>query len=185
MKRKKALLIVDVQNDFCAGGALAVPKGNEVIPHLNRMISYAVANNWLVILSLDWHPPDDFGGWPPHCAKGTKGAEFHPDLIVNSNFIIIYKNGYSVFGGFTDKGQTLEEVLKLDSIEEVYGGGLATNYCVKASFIDAAKKGFKTFLLIDACRAVDLSPGDEEKAIEEMRSAGVVITTTREVLNDD
>ena len=181
--KRKAIIIVDVQNDFCAGGALAVPQGDEVVPYLNRMISHAMANNWLIILSLDWHS-DDFDGWPAHCVKNTKGAEFHPDLIIADHFIIIYKNGCSVFGGFTDKGQALEEILKSSDVGESYIGGLATDYCDKATAVDSANKGFKTFLLLDACRAVNLNPDDEDKAIEEMKSAGVIITTTKEILDD-
>lgn len=194
---KKALLIVDVQNDFCPGGALAVPDGDRVVEPLNNMIEYAGQNGWFVFASKDWHPPEtnhfkEFGGiWPKHCVQRTHGAKLNPNLKTRLSTIIICKatradeNGYSAFDGTTFLGVSLESIIRniYYNINELYIGGLATDYCVKATALDAVKKGFKTYLLFDACRAVNINPGDEGGALEEMNDAGVIITTTQEVLN--
>lgn len=195
---KKALLIVDVQNDFCPGGALAVPNGDEVVKPLNRMVNLAKKNGWLILASRDWHPAvtihfKDYGGiWPVHCVQNTKGAEFHPDLNATDAVIISKatrpnEDGYSAFDGKTDKGDPLDDFLKKNGVEEIYIGGLATDYCVKASVLDAIKRGFTTYLLLDSCRAVNLKPGDGEKAVDEMKLAGVFITNVVEaedLIND-
>jgi nicotinamidase/pyrazinamidase len=184
----KALLIVDVQNDFCPGGALAVKDGDAVVPPLNKMIEHARKNNWLVIASRDWHPPvtkhfKNYGGlWPAHCVQNTPGAEFHPDLRIQGAAIISKgvkadADDYSAFDGRTITEKSLAEFLKERNIEELYVGGLATDYCVKASVLDALKRGFKTHFLIDACRAVNINSGDGAKAVEEMRQAGAVISS--------
>lgn len=193
---KKALLIVDVQNDFCPGGALAVTDGDKVVDSLNAMLIHADQNNWLVIASRDWHPAvakhfKDYGGiWPTHCVQNTPGAAFHPNLaIVTDKDTIISKatqpdeDGYSAFEGKTKDGKNLADFLKESEVAEIYIGGLATDYCVKASAIDAAKNGFKTFLLLDACRAVNIQPDDGDKALETMKNAGVIITTMEEVFH--
>lgn len=193
----KALLVVDVQNDFCPGGSLAVSKGDEVVKPLNKIMAYAKKNGWLVAASRDWHPKitkhfAKYGGlWPVHCVQNTRGANFHPKLERRylDKLCIISKgfrpdeDAYSAFDGENPLGVTLEKFLKNNGIKELCVGGLATDYCVKASALDAAKKGFKVYLLLDACRAVNLKKGDEEKAIREMKKAGVIITTTKEVMN--
>ncbi len=192
--KKKSLLIVDVQKDFCPGGALPVPKGDEVVEPLNKMIEFAEKEKWLIIASRDWHPRitthfKEYGGlWPAHCVKNTEGAKFHPLLKIDGTLIISKGMGrsedaYSAFDGKTDDGKVLENILKEYGIEEIYIGGLATDYCVKATVIDALKNGFKTYLLLDACRAVNWSSDDEKKAIEEMKAAGAIITTTEESFN--
>lgn len=190
---KKALLIVDVQNDFCPGGALAVPDGDRVIEPLNRMVEHAQTNGWLIIASRDWHPEQTshFNFWPIHCVRNTRGAEFHPSLRIPRIAVIISKgignkdDGYSLFEGLyirtADWSLSPEVFLRI--CNKIYIGGLATDYCVKATALDAVKKGFKTYLLFDACRAVNINPGDEGGALEEMNDAGVIITTTQEVLN--
>ncbi|OGN08952.1 MAG: hypothetical protein A3J46_05670 [Candidatus Yanofskybacteria bacterium RIFCSPHIGHO2_02_FULL_41_11] len=201
---KKALLIVDVQNDFCPGGALAVPDGDQVIEPLNRVIVLrAIISDWLVIPSRDWHPADhcsfkEQGGlWPPHCVQGTVGASFHPNLLLLLSSIErgIRKgfrqdeDSYSAFDGSMaldwDKFTSLEKFLRQKEVTEVYIGGLATDYCVKATALDAVKKGFKTFLLLDACRAVNVNPGDGDSAVDEMSEAGVIITNTVMVINGE
>lgn len=183
MEKKKALIIVDIQKDFCPGGTLPVPNGDEVVEPLNWMIDYAVKHDWLVIASRDWHP-GYHGAWPPHCLQNSKGAEFHPRLNLR-NAVIVSKgtqpneDAYSVFNGQTENGQSLLDLLKNRGIEEVFIGGLATDYCVKATAVDAAQLGFETYLLLDAYRAVNLNPDDEKDAIEEMKKAGVVIISTQ------
>jgi len=192
--RKRALILVDVQNDFCPGGSLAVPNGDEVVWPLNEMIAYALKNDWLIIASRDWHPAvtkhfKDYGGiWPIHCVQNTHGAEFHRNLLISSDTIISKatqadEDGYSAFEGKTKDGKNLADFLEEYKVDEIYIGGLATDYCVKASALDAVKNGFKTKLLLDACRAVNINPDDGDKAIEEMRKASVVISTTKEVIN--
>lgn len=195
---KKALLIIDVQNDFCPGGALAVPNGNQVVAPLNRAITHAMANSWLVVASRDWHPSQtihfkEFGGlWPVHCVQNTSGAEFHPSLNLPEGTIVVSKgmnnqdDGYSLFEGVNlrenDWPLSLSSVIMLYNCREVYVGGLATDYCVKATALDAVKKGFKTYLLLDACRAVNVNPGDGIKALSDMINAGVEFVTTDEVI---
>ncbi|MCH7758957.1 bifunctional nicotinamidase/pyrazinamidase [Patescibacteria group bacterium] len=192
---KKALVIVDVQNDFCPGGTLAVPQGDEVIKPLNKMIVYAHQHDWLIVASRDWHPAvtnhfQYYGGlWPNHCVKDTKGAEFHTDLNLDGITVISKatepdQDGYSAFEGYKHDGQTLADLFESNNIKKVYIGGLATDYCVKASAIDAVKLGFKTFLLLDVCRAVNLKPGDGEEAVKEMIDLGVKVINTREVQNE-
>ena len=187
----KALIIVDVQRDFCPGGTLAVNNGDEVIPPLNRMIAHARANNWLIIVTRDWHPEymrehfkKDGGAWPVHCVQNTLGAEFHPDLNIGYHAHIIskgndpLKNGYSGF-----ESRLLETILNLWNVDAIYIGGLATDYCVKETALDARRKTLITiWLLTDAIRAVKLNEGDEEKALQQMRDAGVLFTTTDDVL---
>lgn len=192
--KMKALLMVDVQNDFCPGGALAVSDGDQVVGPLNKMVSYATKDGWLIVASRDWHPAvtnhfKDYGGiWPVHCIQYTHGAQFQPDLMVKSAMIVSKatkpdEDGYSAFDGQLSNGQSLISLLKMVGVTEVYVGGLATDYCVKASALDAAKSGFVTKLLFDACRAVNLQPDDEQKAIAEMQAAGVEVITTNEVIN--
>ncbi|MEK7590348.1 MAG: bifunctional nicotinamidase/pyrazinamidase [Patescibacteria group bacterium] len=193
---KKALLMVDVQNDFCPGGALAVINGDKVVGPLNAMLMLADERNWLVVASRDWHPAvtthfKNYGGiWPTHCVQNTPGAAFHRNLaVVAYKDIIISKatqpdeDGYSAFEGKTKDGKNLADVLKEYKIDEIYIGGLATDYCVKASALDAVKNSFKTFLLLDACQAVNIQPDDGDQALETMKNAGVIITTTQEVFN--
>lgn len=194
----KALIIVDVQNDFCPGGALPVPDGDKVVEPLNDLIEHAFENNWLIVATRDWHPRNtkhfaEFGGqWPAHCVQNTFGAEFHPHLATYPLDINIFSKGTGnnedAYSGFEGRRLfdmcLLGEYLKSFQIKEVYVCGLATDYCVKATALDAVKKGFKTYLILDACRAVDVHPGDGDGAVEEMRGAGVVITTSEEVLNE-
>ncbi len=190
---KKALLVIDVQNDFCPGGALAVSGGDEVVAPLNSMIQHAKENGWLVIMTRDWHPEKtkhfkEYGGtWPVHCVKNSQGALFHSELNTE-NVIIISKgrgsedDGYSGFEGHTDCGETLLQVLKRHTVDTVYIGGLATDYCVKATALDAVRH-FHTFVLLDACRAVNLKPSDESNAIAEMRNRGIFFTTVSLLLS--
>jgi len=177
-EKKQALIVVDVQNDFCPGGALAVAHGDEVVPPLNKLIGEFLQRGDPVFKTRDWHPSKtkhfaDFGGtWPVHCVQGTKGAEFHPDLTDDARIQIVSKglgdeNSYSGFDG-TDLAAQLRKL----GVDEVLVGGLATDYCVKNTALDALKEGFAVKALTNAMRPVELQPGDGERAIEEMRLAG-------------
>ena len=181
---KQALIVVDVQNDFCPGGTLAVPHGNEVVEPLNKQIDEFLRRGAPVYKSRDWHPATTkhfavYGGtWPVHCVQNTEGAEFHPGLRDDPRITVISKglgdtDCYSAFDE-TD----LASQLYSQGIEEVVVGGLATDYCVKNTVLDALKHGFKVKALENAMRAVELQPGDGERAIEEMRAAGAEIVST-------
>lgn len=189
-RARKVLLIVDVQNDFCPGGNLPVPNGDEVVESINTILPFAVDNNWLTVASKDWHPEETahFKTWPIHCVRHTSGAELHPNLKrLFIDFIVLKgtksdEDGYSPFNGYVFTKESLNEVFESYDIEEVYICGLATDYCVKAAALDSRERGYKTYLLLDACRAVNLNPDDEEKAIQEMKDEGVIITTTDKVM---
>ena len=183
-KAKRALIVVDVQNDFCPGGSLAVPHGDEVIAPLNRLIAEFLERGEPVFKTRDWHPPKtkhfaDYGGtWPVHCVQETKGAEFHPALLDDIHIRVVSKglgdeDCYSGFDG-TDLALQLQRL----GVEEVWVGGLATDYCVKNTVLDALKQGFQVKALEDAMRPVDLQPGDGQRALEEMRSAGAQVVTS-------
>lgn len=186
---KKVLLIVDIQNDFCPGGALAVPRGDEILKPLNDMLEFADKCRWLILVSRDWHPENSehFKKWPVHCVQYSHGAQFHPDLKIPGRAYLINKgvradeDGYSPFEGEIYDGP-MERCIEAVNGKEIYIGGLATDYCVKAAVLDARRKGYTIYLLINACRAVNLNPGDEEKALREMKDAGVIFTTTDEVI---
>ena len=180
-----ALLIVDVQNDFCPGGALAVPEGDAVVPVLNQWIDEANSKGIPVFASRDWHPRNHIsfkergGPWPPHCIQGTSGAAFHPDLNLPPDVEIISKaeepdkDSYSAFGG-TDLADRLREA----GVKTVWIGGLAQDYCVRATALDAIQQGFKVHLITDATRAVNVHPGDGQQALDEIRKAGAILEET-------
>jgi nicotinamidase/pyrazinamidase len=185
-----ALLIIDVQKDFCAGGALAVPNGDRVVPPLNRYITEAVERGWLVYASRDWHPPmtkhfRQYGGqWPPHCVQGTEGATFHRDLQLPSSVMVISagdssdSDGYSAFEGRLPDGTPFLDDLRKRGIRRLYVGGLATDYCVKHSVLDARRSGLAVTVLADAVAGIDVQAGDSERALDEMRAAGAEIQVT-------
>lgn len=178
----KALIVVDVQNDFCPGGSLAVAHGDDVVPPLNKMMKEFLDRGEPVYKTRDWHPEKTrhftaYGGtWPAHCVQNTRGAEFHPDLLDDPRVTIISKgfdesaDGYSGFDG-----TQLAELLRDQGVEEVWVGGLATDYCVKETVIDARKAGFKVKALADMMRPVNVKPEDGQKALEEMSAAGAEI----------
>ena len=179
-----ALLTVDVQNDFCPGGALEVREGDRVVPVLNRYIEKCRASQILIIASRDWHPEKTkhfkpYGGlWPPHCIQHTKGAQFHPDLKLPKETVIVSKGmdpdkeSYSAFQAFDSEGTPLAHLLKKRRITHLLVGGLATDYCVRASVLDALTEGFRVTVLKDAIRGVELKTGDSKKAFDEMKKAG-------------
>lgn len=184
MQDKDALLIVDVQNDFCPGGALAVTDGDRVVPALNRYIERFQKSRLPIFATRDWHPEmtrhfKAYGGlWPPHCLRDTKGAEFRADLRLPPNAVVVStgmaadEEGYSGFDGRDEKGAALAELLRAQGVGRLFVGGLATDYCVKHTVLDGLKQGFHVVLLEDAARAVNLLPGDGERAIEAMVQAG-------------
>jgi nicotinamidase/pyrazinamidase len=188
-----ALLIVDVQNDFCPGGSLPVPRGNEVVPVLNEYARRFHEAGLPVIASRDWHPPQTKhfqsggGQWPPHCVQGTPGAEFHPNLRLPEGTIVVSKgmdpsqDSYTAFDAVTDDGRPLLQLLRNLGVRRLFVGGLATDYCVRASVLDALRHGFEVILLTDAVRGVDVTPGDSERALQEMRAAGAREMTVAEV----
>ena len=181
-EKKKALIVVDVQNDFCPGGSLAVANGDEVIAPLNELMKAFLDRGQPVFKTRDWHPATAkhfaaYGGvWPVHCVQRTRGAEFHPELFDDPRIAIISKgidesaDGYSGFDG-----TNLAQILREQGIEEVWVGGLATDYCVKHTVLDAIQQGFEVKALADAMRAVNLTPDDGPEAIAEMRAAGAEI----------
>ena len=188
-----ALLIVDVQNDFCRDGALEVPDGDLIIPTLNRLISSYSRLGDSIFVSRDWHPVDskhfvEYGGiWPTHCIAGTHGAEFHRDLELPPDAIIVSKgqsrlsDGYSAFDGHTSGGKLFQDELDNRAIRRLYVAGLATDYCVRHSVLDALRTGLNVNLVTDAIAGVDRHPGDVERALSEMIEAGAQNTTTTEL----
>ena len=182
-----ALLIIDFQNDFCPGGALAVEGGDEIAKPIRRLVDsdrFAV-----VVATRDWHPADhasfdrEGGPWPPHCVQGTPGAELHESLgDVELDAVVDVgrereDEGYSGF-----ENSDLARILRDRGVERVFVCGLATDYCVRASTIDSSREGFDTTVVTDAVRPVEVEPGDGERAIKDMREAGAEVATSDEIL---
>jgi len=202
----RALILVDIQNDFLPGGALAVPRGDEVVPVANRV--QPVFD--LVVATQDWHPPrhgsfastrpgrkpgevDELAGlsqvlWPDHCVQGSRGAEFAPGLEMNRVEAIFRKGtdpSIDSYSGFFDNGHRkstgLGDYLRGRAANDVYVLGLATDYCVKFTALDARQLGFRTFLVQDGSRGVELRPGDVTRAVEEMREAGIEVVQSMQL----
>lgn len=202
----KTLILVDVQNDFAPGGALAVPEGDVIVPVINRLLPHFEH----VIATKDWHPAGhasfasvqgkSIGGvvdlkgvsqimWPDHCVQKTPGAEFIPGLNTDAIDYVVYKGtnpDIDSYSGFFDNQRLqstgLEDYLKDKDIREVYIVGLATDYCVKFTALDAASLGFQTSVIEDACRGVNMSPQDSEQALAAMKEAGCHVITSTEFL---
>lgn len=201
----RALVLVDIQNDFCPGGALAVPGGDAVVPVANRLMPRFD----LVVATQDWHPADhgsfavnrgaepyqlgELGGlpqvlWPAHCVQGSAGAAFHPALD-QSRITRVFPKGTDAsidsYSGFYDNGKRkatgLGDYLRGRGVDELFVLGLATDYCVRATALDAVGLGFAVTLVADGCRGVGLQPGDVEGAVAELRGAGVRVVTSDEV----
>ncbi len=178
----RALLVVDVQNDFCPGGSLATPKGHAVVPVINKLIDEFD----FVVASKDWHPEDTvhFKIWPRHCVQNTKGAEFHPDLHeyrFDKVFVKGTRNVDDGYSSFEATNENLAEYLKNKNVDTVYIAGLTIEYCVKTTALDAIKYGFRTFVIQDAVEGIYQHEGDVEKAFAEMKKAGVKMITSAEV----
>jgi nicotinamidase/pyrazinamidase len=190
-----ALIVVDVQNDFAdPKGSLSVAGARTIIPRINQEIASALADGAKVVATQDWHPPitphfaKDGGIWPVHCVADTWGAELHPDLALPGDALRIRKgvNGEDGYSGFTTRdpltGETakteLDGVLRDAGIEHVVVVGLATDYCINATALDAQALGYRTNVLVDACAPVDLKKGDGERAVAGLEAAGVGIWKT-------
>jgi len=186
-----ALILVDIQNDFCPGGALAVKDGDKIIEPVNKLISRFP----LVISTQDWHPANHVsftqqgGPWPPHCVQGSPGAELHADLETSK--VAHYfrkasspdKDDYSEFAGKDDQGRNLNEVLESIGVKRLYVVGLATDYCVLETVMDGLKNGYEVYAVTDAMRAVNVDPDDGSKALRKMESGGAHLVTSDQVLN--
>ncbi len=179
-----ALIVVDVQNDFCPGGALAVDDGDGIVPEINRLLPLFHH----VAFTRDWHPAGHVsfaerpeyrdGSWPPHCVQGTTGAEFHPDLKIPDGALIVSKGDdpdAEAYSGFQARDVDLAAWLRERAVDRVFVAGLATDYCVLATSLDAQREGFEVVLLEDAVRGV--TPATTRDALEELRRAGVRGTT--------
>jgi len=185
--RRSALLVVDIQKDFCAGGALPAPGGADIIPAVNRHLVDARSREMPVYATRDWHPPStshfkEYGGvWPPHCVQGTAGAQFHPELKLPPDAIVVNKgddpqrHGYSAFDGHTSTGTALLDDLRDRHVTRVYLMGIATDYCVRESALDALRAGLEVRVLADAIAGIDARPGDAQRALDEISAAGARI----------
>ncbi|MFH2138415.1 MAG: bifunctional nicotinamidase/pyrazinamidase [Candidatus Omnitrophota bacterium] len=184
-----ALLLVDVQNDFCPGGALGIPGGDKIIPILNDYIGAFKDKGLLIIASRDWHSAQtqhfkQFGGiWPVHCVQETFGAQFHPDLRLPDTVIVLSKgmdpakDSYSAFQSLDPENNSLLDRLKKHGVKKLFIGGLATDYCVKFTVLDALNSGFQVAVLMDAIKGVNINSDDSEKAIKDIFDAGADLIT--------
>jgi len=183
-----ALMVVDVQNDFCSGGALEVKGGDEVVPVINGILDKFKTR----VYTRDWHPDNHVSfsetpefvdmSWPRHCVAGSPGAGFHPDLVVPDDAMIVDKATDPEVEAYSDfEGTGLGDDLRGLGIKRVFVAGLATDYCVKFGALDALKEGFEVYVLKDAVRGVDVPPGSADKAVEEMKAAGAVILDSSEL----
>ena len=184
-----ALIVVDVQNDFCPGGALAVKDGDKVIPPLNALVDAFTTSNLPVCFTRDWHPPDhssfreNGGPWPSHCVRNSRGAGFHPDLHVPKNALVVSKAtepDKEAYSGF--QGTELSSTLKRMGVTELFVGGLATDYCVKNTVGDALEEGFLVNVLTDCVRGVNLKRTDSAKALRWMKVRGAKERVSENVL---
>ena len=189
VNKKDALIIVDVQRDFCPGGALPFPEGDKIIPFLNEYIRLFKKTRASIFATRDWHPPNHLsfkaqgGSWPPHCVQNTQGAKFHPDLKLPKNTIVVSKamnprkENYSGF-----EGAELANILRKQGIVRVFVGGLATDCCVKNTVLDALKLGFETVLLLDAIAGINAEPEDAQEAIDKMITSGADKATLKDFI---
>lgn len=193
-ERSTALIVVDLQNDFAdPSGSLAVRGGAAIVPFVNTQIADALEAGAFVVYTQDWHPrhtphfAQDGGAWPVHCVQNTWGARLHPDLAVEGPVVRKGTFGEDGYSGFTMRDPVLEETIPTElaglllerAVTRVVVTGLATDYCVRATALDAAALSFETTVLAGAIAAVDLKPGDGERALEEMAAAGVHIEPAR------
>ncbi len=185
---KYALIVVDVQNDFCPGGALPVKNGDRIVPHLNQVIAQFEDTGLPIFFTRDWHPPDHVsfkeqgGTWPPHCVKNTLGAAFHSDLRVPRNGKTISKAtraSEEAYSGF--QGTDLENQLRNLHVDTVVVGGLATDYCVKNTVLDGLKSGFRVMVLKYCVKGVNIKKSDSQNSLLQMHARGAVMISSREI----
>ena len=185
---KDGLIVVDLQVDFCPGGALAVAEGDEVVAPVNGLLDIP---GWMKVATRDWHPADHasfqaHGGiWPVHCVAETRGAAFHPRMNAGKVEMVVSKDttrDAESYSGFN--GTSLADDLRARGIGRLFVCGLATDYCVRATALDARREGFEVVVVEDAIRAVNVNPGDGEKAIEEMRAAGCAFAPSSEIRSE-
>jgi nicotinamidase/pyrazinamidase len=193
MEKDSALLIVDVQNDFCPGGALGVAGGDDIIPLINRYIELFEGERLPIIASRDWHPRvtkhfKEFGGiWPAHCVQGSNGAMFREGLRLPHDSLVFSKgmdperDDYSALHARSDAGTLLPEFLTKEGIRRLYVCGLATDYCVRQTALEGIRQGFVINVLVDAIGGVDLQPGDSERALAEIKAAGATFAILDEL----
>jgi nicotinamidase/pyrazinamidase len=182
MTNKKALLIVDVQNDFCPGGALGVSDGDKIIPIINSIMDKFE----MILASKDWHPRKTihFEKWPQHCIQNTYGAEYHPELNSKKIQQVFFKGTYNKddgYSAFEASNINLEDFLRKKEITDLYIVGLATDYCVKFSGKDAIKKHFNMYVVTDAIAAVNLNPEDGQNALNELKELGARLIISDEI----
>jgi nicotinamidase/pyrazinamidase len=186
---KAALVIIDVQNDFCPGGSLAVSEGDQVVGVINSLIP----EFQFVVATQDWHPANHVsfkaqgGPWPPHCVQGSWGAEPHPMLDKEKVDVYLRKaspdtDAYSGFEAVDGAGRTFDDVLRSRGIQHLFIAGLATDYCVRVTSLDALKAGYRVSVVTDAVRAVNVNADDGAKALEEMKRAGAGLVTSEQIL---
>ncbi|HWC76871.1 MAG TPA: bifunctional nicotinamidase/pyrazinamidase [Blastocatellia bacterium] len=186
---KAALVIIDVQNDFCPGGSLAVSEGDQVVGVINSLIP----EFQFVVATQDWHPANHVsfkaqgGPWPPHCVQGSWGAEPHPMLDKEKVDVYLRKaspdtDAYSGFEAVDEAGRTFDDVLRSRGIQHLFIAGLATDYCVRVTSLDALKAGYRVSVVTDAVRAVNVNADDGAKALEEMKRAGAGLVTSEQIL---
>jgi nicotinamidase/pyrazinamidase len=190
-KRRGALLVVDVQRDFCPRGALPVKEGDRVVEPLNRIIATFTKNQLPIFFTRDWHPKNHCsfkergGPWPQHCVQNTFGAEFQPPLLVPKEAVIISKGtepDREAYSGF--EGTNLATILNGIGVSRLFIGGLATDYCVKNTVLDALKNDYEVTLLKDCVKGVNAKPNDSLRAVRDMKAAGAIISTSHEVIID-
>jgi nicotinamidase/pyrazinamidase len=186
---RTALVVVDVQRDFCPGGALEVKKGDEILPPLNNVIKTFASYHLPVFFTRDWHPPNHTsfksqgGVWPPHCVQNTPGAEFHPGLAIPTSAIVVSKGdkpAAEAYSGF--QGTDLQQRLKASGVDRIVIGGLATDYCVKETCLDALRAGLAVSVLEDCVRAVDVKPRDGVRALKAMQKSGATLSNSRDTI---
>lgn len=185
-----ALLLVDIQNDFCPGGALAVRDGDAVVPVANRLMPLFP----VVVATQDWHPTDHCsfrtqgGPWPPHCVQGSPGAELHRQLDSSHITFSVRKaftrdaDAYSEFAGVDENGRSLDELLRKRGVKRLFVVGLATDYCVRATVLDGLKLGYEVTVVTDGVRAVNVKPDDGATALKEMAAAGAKLVESKDLL---
>ncbi len=193
MGKGEVLLIVDVQNDFCPGGALGVPGGDTIIPLINRYIDLFAARGATIVASRDWHPKmtrhfKEFGGlWPPHCVQESDGAKFRPDMRLPPDCLVFSKgmdpdrDDYSALTGRDERGRPLFAYLLKKGIHDLFVCGLATDYCVRQTALEGMERGLTVTVLVDAVAGVDLTAGDSERALVEVKEAGARLATIEQI----